>query len=96
MNGLPRSSRREGGGTEGTRQGFDPSLWPRGRAFELSCCPGIMIFEYLFVPMVTQYFIEGDWNCACLLHLGIGGMMDVVKVEVYKFCFSFFLSFVLV
>ena len=24
----------------GGRQDFDRSLWPRGRAFELPCCPG--------------------------------------------------------
>ena len=23
-----------------SRQDFDRSLWPRGRVFELSCCPG--------------------------------------------------------
>ena len=29
-----------GGGRQGIGRGFDRSLWPRGRAFELSCCPG--------------------------------------------------------
>ena len=28
-----------GGGRQGIGQGFDRSLWPSGRAFELSCCP---------------------------------------------------------
>ena len=28
------------GNRQGIGQGFDRSLWPRGRAFELSCCPG--------------------------------------------------------
>ena len=36
---LSMSSRRGGGG-EGGRRGFTRSLWPEGRAFELSCCPG--------------------------------------------------------
>ena len=25
----------------GIGRDFDPSLWPGGRAFELSCCPGV-------------------------------------------------------
>ena len=29
-----------GGGGGGIGQGFDQSLWPGGRAFELTCCPG--------------------------------------------------------
>ena len=29
-----------GGGVCTVGQGFDQSLWPRGRAFELFCCPG--------------------------------------------------------
>ena len=41
---LSMSSRRVvgggGGGGEGKGQGFDQSLWPRGRVFELSCCTG--------------------------------------------------------
>ena len=28
------------GGRQGIGRGFDRSLWPGGRAFELSCCPG--------------------------------------------------------
>ena len=36
---LPMSSRR-GWGRRSIGQGFDRSLWPRDRAFELSCCPG--------------------------------------------------------
>ena len=28
-----------GGGRRGIGQGFDRSLWPGGRAFELSCSP---------------------------------------------------------
>ena len=30
----------EGGGGGVIGRGFDRSLWPGGRAFELSCCPG--------------------------------------------------------
>ena len=33
-------SSQQGGGRQGIGRGFDQSLWPRGRAFELSCCPG--------------------------------------------------------
>ena len=34
------SSRWVGGGRRGIGRNFDRSLWPGGRAFELSCCPG--------------------------------------------------------
>ena len=39
---LSMSSRRGGGGggRQGIGRGFDRSLWPGGRAFELSCFPG--------------------------------------------------------
>ena len=33
----------------GDRQGFDPSLWP-GRAFQLSLCPGVGIFDFFSCP----------------------------------------------
>ena len=29
-----------GAGEQGMGQGFHHLLWPGGRAFELSCCPG--------------------------------------------------------
>ena len=29
-----------GGGRRGIGRDFDRSLWPGGRAFEFSCCPG--------------------------------------------------------
>ena len=45
---LSMSSRRGGGGG-GIGRDFDRSLWPGGRVFELSCCPGVGIFEFLFV-----------------------------------------------
>ena len=35
-----------GGGRRGIGRGFDRSLLPVGRTFELSCCPGGGIFEY--------------------------------------------------
>ena len=31
---------RGGGGRQGIGRDFDRSLWPGGRAFEFSCCPG--------------------------------------------------------
>ena len=33
-------SSRQGGDRRGIGRDFDRSLWPRGRAFEFSCCPG--------------------------------------------------------
>ena len=32
--------RQAGRGRQGIGRGFDRSLWPGGREFELSCCPG--------------------------------------------------------
>ena len=37
---LSMSSRRGGEGGEVKGQGFDQLLWPGGRVFEFSCCPG--------------------------------------------------------
>ena len=43
-----------GGGRErerrGIGRGFDQSLWPGDRAFELSCCPGVGIFKFFSCP----------------------------------------------
>ena len=49
---LSMSSR--GGRRQGIGQDFDRSLWPGARAFELSCCPGVGIFGFLFVPVTTN------------------------------------------
>ena len=46
----------QGGLVAGHRAGFHRSLWPGGRAFELSCCPGLGILEFLFVPVTTNHF----------------------------------------
>ena len=45
-------------GRQGAGQGFDRSLWPGGRAFELQylAVPGVGIFEFLFVPVTTNNF----------------------------------------
>ena len=37
-----------GGGRRGIGQGFDRSLWPGRRAFELSCCPRGRDIEVFF------------------------------------------------
>ena len=46
---------------------LDQSLWPRGRAFELSCCPGVGIFEFLFVPMTIDHFT--GWGISVIFDL---------------------------
>ena len=45
-----------GGGRRGIGEDFDGYLWPKGRAFGLSCCPGVGKFEFLFVPVTTNHF----------------------------------------
>ena len=37
---APINVKPVGGGRRGIGRDFDRSLWPGGRAFELSCCPG--------------------------------------------------------
>ena len=50
------SSRRGEGGRWGIGEGFDRSLWPGGRALELSCCPGGRDISYFFVHVTTNHF----------------------------------------
>ena len=49
------------------RSDFDQLLWPGGRAFELSCCLGVGIFEFLFLPVTTNHFL--GWGISVIFDL---------------------------
>ena len=54
-----------GGG--GIGRGFDRSLWPWDRAFELPCCPGSRDIWFLFVPGTTNHFL--GWGISVIFDL---------------------------
>ena len=51
----------------GIEQGFDGSLWPGVRAFELSCCPGGRDIWILFMSMTTNHF--PGWGISVIFDL---------------------------
>ena len=69
---LSMSSRR--GGRRGIGRDFDRSLWPGGRAFELSCCPGARDF-WIFVRACDHKSFPGQ---------GISVIFDHTFLPIFK------------
>ena len=70
----------EGWGRWGIGWDFDRLLWPGGRGFELSCCPGGRdIFEFLLVPVTTNHFPGWGIQLYLTSHfcLGVGNLTAI-------------------
>ena len=73
----------------GQGQGIGQDL-AQGRAFELSCCPGVGIFEFLFLPVTTNHFL--GWGISVTFDLTFlpGGwefqsnFLENVKITPYR------------
>ena len=82
---LSMSSRWRG--RRGIGQDFDRSLWPGGRGFELSCCPGGRdIFEFLLVPVTTNHFPGWGIQLYLTSHFCLGvGNLTAIFLKMSKF-----------
>ena len=69
----------EGGGRRGIGRGFDCSLWPDGRAFELSCCPEGRDIWIFFMLVTTNHF--PGWGISIIFDLtflpGVGNFTAI-------------------
>ena len=72
MNYYTYQCQAGGGGAKGR-------IWPGGSAFELSCCPGVGIFEFLFLPVTTNHFL--GWGISVIFDLtflpGVGNFTAI-------------------
>ena len=67
------------GGRRGIGQDSDRSLWPGVGHLNYLAVPGVGIFEFLFVPVTTNHFPDGEFKLYLTSHFcpGVGNLTAI-------------------